>query len=134
MRPIANYFYIAVGWCCLGLGFIGILLPLLPTTPFILLAAFCFSRGSITLHQWLLAQKTFGPLIRDWNQYGIIRLRVKWTSAALLVLMMGYPVVFGTLSLLIKTFLVAVGLSVIGFIWSRPSTMPSDPGKTSHLD
>ena len=121
MRPFANYCYIAVGWLCLGLGFIGIFLPLLPTTPFVLLAAFCFSRGSTTLHRWLLEQKTFGPMIQDWNQHGIIRLHVKWTSAILIVLMIGYPVVFGPLALLIKIALAAVGISVIGFIWSRPS-------------
>lgn len=121
MKPLAQYLYIAVGWLVLGLGFIGIFLPLLPTTPFVLLAAFCFSRGSTTLHLWLLEQKTFGPLIRDWNQHGIIRLRVKWTSAILIVLMIGYPVLFGPLSQPIKIGLVMVGIGVIGFIWSRPS-------------
>jgi uncharacterized membrane protein YbaN (DUF454 family) len=121
MKPLAQYLYIAVGWLVLGLGFIGIFLPLLPTTPFVLLAAFCFSRGSTTLHRWLLEQKTFGPLIRDWNQHGIIRLRVKWTSAILIVLMIGYPVIFGPLSRPIKIGLVMVGIGVIGFIWSRPS-------------
>jgi hypothetical protein len=121
MKPLAQYLYITVGWLFLGLGFIGIFLPLLPTTPFVLLAAFCFSRGSTTLHRWLLEQKTFGPMIRDWNQHGIIRLRVKWTSAILIVLMIGYPVLFGPLSRPIKIGLVMVGIGVIGFIWSRPS-------------
>ncbi len=118
---IRQYVYIAIGWLCLGLGAVGIFVPLLPTTPFVLLAAFCFSRGSATLHRWLLAQKTFGPLIRDWNQHGIIRLRVKWTSAIMIVLMIGYPVLFGPLSLPIKITLTLIGLGVIGFIWSRPS-------------
>ena len=121
MKPLVQYLYITVGWLFLGLGFIGIFLPLLPTTPFVLLAAFCFSRGSTTLHRWLLEQKTFGPMIRDWNQHGIIRLRVKWTSAILIVLMIGYPVLFGPLSRPIKIGLVMVGFGVIGFIWSRPS-------------
>jgi len=121
MKPLAQYLYITVGWLFLGLGFIGIFLPLLPTTPFVLLAAFCFSRGSTTLHHWLLEQKTFGPMIRDWNQYGIIRLRVKWTSAILIVLMIGYPVLFGPLSRPFKIGLVMVGIGVISFIWSRPS-------------
>lgn len=121
MKPLAQYLYITVGWLFLGLGFIGIFLPLLPTTPFVLFAAFCFSRGSTTLHRWLLEQKTFGPMIRDWNQHGIIRLRVKWTSAILIVLMIGYPVLFGPLSRPIKIGLVMVGIGVIGFIWSRPS-------------
>jgi uncharacterized membrane protein YbaN (DUF454 family) len=121
MKSLAQYLYITVGWLFLGLGVIGIFLPLLPTTPFVLLAAFCFSRGSATLHRWLLEQKTFGPMIRDWNQHGIIRRRVKWTSAVLIVLMIGYPVLFSPLSRPIKIGLVMVGIGVIGFIWSRPS-------------
>jgi uncharacterized membrane protein YbaN (DUF454 family) len=121
MKSLAQYLYITVGWLFLGLGVIGIFLPLLPTTPFVLLAAFCFSRGSATLNRWLLEQKTFGPMIRDWNQHGIIRRRVKWTSAVLIVLMIGYPVLFSPLSRPIKIGLVMVGIGVIGFIWSRPS-------------
>lgn len=118
---IRQYLYIATGWLCLGLGVVGIFLPLLPTTPFVLLAAFCFSRGSTTLHEWLLAQKTFGPMIRDWHQHGIIRLRVKWISAIMILLMIGYPVFFGPLSLALKAILTLIGLGVMGFIWSRPS-------------
>ena len=121
MTRLGKHLYILAGWLCLGLGFLGVFLPLLPTTPFILLAAFCFSKGSAALHHWLLAQKSFGPLIRDWNQHGIIRRRVKWTSCLLIVLMIGYPVIFGHIPLLAKITAVAVGISVIGFIWSRPS-------------
>ena len=113
--------YVAVGWLCLSLGFVGIFLPLLPTTPFVLLAAFCFSRSSTRLHHWLLTQPTFGPIIRDWNQSGVIRPHIKWLSAGMIVLMLGYPILFGALALPIKIALVLVGLSVISFIWSRPS-------------
>ena len=113
--------YVAVGWLCLSLGFVGIFVPLLPTTPFVLLAAFCFSRSSARLHRWLLTQPTFGPMIRDWNQHGVIRPHIKWTSIGLIVIMLSYPIVFGELALLLKIALVFVGLSVIGFIWSRPS-------------
>lgn len=121
MSRLVRTLYIIAGWNCLGLGFIGIFLPLLPTTPFVLLAAFCFSRGSTNLHHWLLNQKTFGPLIRNWQQHGVIRLHVKCTSTALIVLLMGYPIVFGPLSGLIKIVLATIGVGVIAFIWSRPS-------------
>lgn len=117
VRPL----YLAAGWLCLGLGFLGIFLPLLPTTPFALLAAFCFSRSSTRLHEWLLTQKTFGPIIRDWNQHGIIRPHIKWMSMTMIVLMIGYPVGFGSLGLVIKLVLIVIAASVIGFIWSRPS-------------
>ncbi len=121
MMRMVKPLYMTVGWLCLGLGCVGIFLPLLPTTPFVLLAAFCFSRSSRRLHRWLLTQRTFGPIIRDWNQHGVIRPRIKWTSIGLIVLMLGYPTVFGALALPLKVALVLVGLSVISFIWSRPS-------------
>jgi uncharacterized membrane protein YbaN (DUF454 family) len=123
MMRMVKPLYIAVGWLCLGLGFVGIFLPLLPTTPFVLLAAFCFSRSSARLHRWLLAQPTFGPIIRDWNQHGVIRPAIKWTSIGLIVFMLGYPVVYSSLAPLLKFALALVGFSVIGFIWSRPSRL-----------
>jgi uncharacterized membrane protein YbaN (DUF454 family) len=117
LRPL----YVVAGWLCLGLGFLGIFLPLLPTTPFALLAAFCFSRGSTRLYHWLLAQKTFGPIIRDWNQHGVIQPPIKWVSIVMILLMIGYPVVFGPLALGIKLALSMIAACVIGFIWTRPS-------------
>ncbi|ETW95926.1 MAG: hypothetical protein ETSY1_28640 [Candidatus Entotheonella factor] len=117
VRPL----YIAAGWLCLGLGFLGIFLPLLPTTPFALLAAFCFSRSSTRLYRWLLAQQTFGPIIRDWNQHGVIQPHIKWLSIVMILLMIGYPVCFGPLSLGIKLVLIIIAVGVISFIISRPS-------------
>lgn len=60
--------YIFCGWFALLLGVIGIFLPLLPTTPFVLLAAFCFSRSSERFHQWLLNHHFFGPIVKAWEE------------------------------------------------------------------
>ena len=60
-------------------------------------------------------------MIRDWNQYGVIRWRVKWTSTGLIMLMIGYPVIFGDIPFVAKLGAVVVGIGVIGFLWSRPS-------------
>ncbi|MGQ4810186.1 hypothetical protein NKDENANG_03635 [Candidatus Entotheonellaceae bacterium PAL068K] len=121
MVRLGKHLFVAAGWLCLSCGFFGIFLPLLPTTPFILLAAFCFSKGSASLHRWLLTQKTFGPIIRDWQEYGVIRRRVKWTSICLIVLLMGYAIIFRPIPLLFKIAMALVGISIIGFIGSRPS-------------
>jgi uncharacterized membrane protein YbaN (DUF454 family) len=56
------------GALALATGVVGIFLPLLPTTPFVLLAAFCFARGSPRWEAWLLAHPRFGPLVRDWRE------------------------------------------------------------------
>ena len=59
------------------LGLIGIVLPLLPTTPFVLLAAYCFSLGSARYEQWLLSHPRFGPMVRDWRGQHAVPLRAK---------------------------------------------------------
>ena len=121
MTRLVKHLFVVAGWLCLGCGVVGIFLPLLPTTPFVLLAAFCFSKGSDALHRWLLSQRTFGPLIRDWQQHGVIRLHVKGTSTVLIVLLMGYPILFRPLPILLKLAMLLVGMVILGFIWSRPS-------------
>jgi len=59
---------ITLGLFCVGLALLGIFLPVLPTTPFLLLALACFAKSSIKLHDWLLTNKTFGPLIKQWHE------------------------------------------------------------------
>lgn len=114
--------WITLGILCLILGFIGVFLPLLPTTPFALLAAFCFSKGSDDLHEWLLSTKMFGPLIKDWEDYGVIRLKVKKLSSAMIALLFGYALIFVKVGLWIKLFVSLSGVLVLAFIWTRPST------------
>ena len=64
--------YRIIGFLALALGFVGILLPLLPTVPFVLLAAFCFARSSPALEARILADPRFGPHIRAWREHGSI--------------------------------------------------------------
>jgi uncharacterized protein len=76
----------AAGAAALLTGFVGAFLPLLPTTPFVLLAALCFSRSSPRLEHWLLNHRRFGPLIHDWRAHHAIPLRAKrlaWVMMAL---------------------------------------------------
>lgn len=75
-----------MGAISLVAGIVGIFLPLLPTTPFVLLAAFCFSRSSQRCEQWLLSHRFFGPMVSDWRRNHAIPLRAKqlaWTMMAL---------------------------------------------------
>ena len=58
---------ISFGWINLALGVIGVFLPILPTTPFILLTAWCFSRSSPKFHQWLISHKHLGPIVKAWE-------------------------------------------------------------------
>lgn len=65
--PLKRILYLTLGWVSLILGVIGIVLPLLPTTPFILLSAWCFSQSSKRFHNWLKQHKYFGPIIENWQ-------------------------------------------------------------------
>ncbi len=71
------FFFNVGGWFFVVLGFIGVFLPVMPTTPFLLLAALCFSRGSPKFHRWLLNHKVFGPPIEDWEKNRVIRTPIK---------------------------------------------------------
>lgn len=73
------------GLIALALGILGIFLPLLPTTPFVLLAAFCFSKGSQRLHDWLLSHPRLGPPIAEWRDHGAISRKAKWLAGVAMV-------------------------------------------------
>lgn len=69
-----------LAWSALALGLVGIVVPGLPTTPLVLLAAFAAARGSPRLEAWLKAHPRFGPLIRDWQAHGAVSRKAKWTA------------------------------------------------------
>lgn len=118
-RTIARGFWLVAGLLFTGFAFVGVVLPLIPTTPFLLLAAFCFARSSDRFHQWLYDHKLFGPLLTNWNQYGAISRRAKITAG---VCLLAAPVI---------SFLIGAPLWTIGvqipvllcsglFIFTRP--------------
>lgn len=112
--------WVIAGLVCVGLGLIGIVLPLVPTVPFMLLAAFCFARSSERLHGWLLTHPRFGAAIADWQERGAISPRVKRISSVSILAVFGLSVVLGLRPLVIGIQAVVLG-GVMIFIWSRPN-------------
>lgn len=112
--------YTLVGLIALALGIVGIFLPLLPTTPFILLAAFCFMRGSPTMHAWLINHRIFGPYINDFQAGLGIPLRTKylaltvmWLSLAISAWIMPIPWA--------RWLLLIPGIGVSIYLWRLPT-------------
>ncbi|HGJ64832.1 TPA: DUF454 domain-containing protein [bacterium] len=88
MVKIKRYILISLGFTFLGLGFLGIFLPLLPTTPFLLLSVSCFYKSSQRFHSWLLNHKVFGKIIRNYREKRI-GLKTKWSTLIILWLTIG---------------------------------------------
>lgn len=101
--------YRVVGFVFLGLALTGIALPLLPTTPFLLLAAACFAKSSPKWHQWLLNHRAFGPTIRRWQEKRCISAKAKVLALVCLSLFGGYSIFFAIDNFIVKV----VGGSVI---------------------
>lgn len=82
----------AGGWFAVALGAVGVILPVLPTTPFMLLAAACFAKTSPRFHRWLLNNRVFGPLIENWEQGRFIEKTVKRRSLFIVALTFGLSI------------------------------------------
>lgn len=111
---------LVLGLIFTGLGFLGIFLPVLPTVPFLILAAACFARSSERLEHWLLAHPRFGPLLSDWRERGAIPWRAKQMSLGgsalgfVLFLALGDP---GWPLVLAVAALMAAG---VAYVFTRP--------------
>ena len=108
------------GLLSVGIGVIGIFVPLLPTVPLLLLAAFCFARSSDRLHDWLMNHPRLGPPIEDWNSTGAIRMPAK--IAASVAIGLGFAI---SLALGVAPWALALQACVLAcvalFIWTRPN-------------
>ena len=113
--------YLVCGLFLVALGFIGAFLPVLPTTPFLILAAACFARSSSRLENWLLDHPRFGPALRDWRSRGAVPRKAKLMSLAgmslgfLLFWLGSSP---GPLS---ATLVAALMLTGLVYVFTRPS-------------
>lgn len=113
--------FLAAAWISLGLGVLGIFLPILPTTPFAILSGYLFSKSSPKLHQWLLQRPILGELIIQWEKHGVIKIKAKVMSTALIIPLFSYTIFFVDVVWPIKLIVSLIGVAVLSFIWSRPS-------------
>lgn len=105
-----------LGIFLVGLAALGVLLPVLPTTPFLLLAARCFSKSSNRWHDWLMRNKTFGSLIRNWEERQCISRRTKLVATSSVCLVGTYTVVFALVNTYAQVATAALLIYALVFI------------------
>lgn len=134
MQPLARgplrWFLFGAGWLFVVLAVVGVILPILPTTPFILLAAACFARSSERFYAWLLDNRIFGPLIRDWRTHRAMPRRARQLAIAGIVVFLGSSAIFVVANPWGRGALVATGVALVTFLLrvpNREDVAPDDP-------
>jgi len=118
-KPV-KWLLVIAGSLSLGLGILGILLPVLPTTPFLLLSAACYVRGSERLYRWLLATKHLGNYIRAWREKKGIALGLKISIISLMLITIAITVIFFIDALWLRLLLGAIAMLVTYHILRLP--------------
>tara|TARA_B100001123_G_C15339800_1_gene1034354 strand:- start:2975 stop:3349 length:375 start_codon:yes stop_codon:yes gene_type:complete len=120
---IPRFVLIVLGWICVGIAFIGIFTPGIPTTPLLIVALWAFSKSSKKLHTWLINHKRFGPILKNWEDHKVVPKNAKITMVILQII----AVIFfywSTKSLLYSLILVVVLIFVAKYVLSLPSSVP----------
>lgn len=113
--------YLAAGFVSLGLALLGVVLPVLPTTPFLLLAAACFARSSPRFHRWLLDHPSFGPLVREWQEHRSIPYRTKLFAIGLMMSSIAVSLIFFVRPAWLQAVLGALGVMLAVWLYRIPS-------------
>ncbi|MFC4404836.1 YbaN family protein [Gracilibacillus xinjiangensis] len=126
MRKFSQIVWMVGGLLSLAVGIVGVILPILPTTPLVILAAFCFGKSSPKLHNWIITNRYFGHYIADYQKGYGVPLRIKlfailivWTSVLFTLLII--PL------FLVKIFMLIVAISVTIFILTSPLLKSKNP-------
>ena len=119
IRIMQRTILIIIGWLAVALGTIGVVLPLLPTTPFILLAAWCFARSSPRFHHWLLYRSWFGGYLRHWQRYKAMPPRAKPRAIAVILLTFGVSLWLVEMTW-VRVLLLMILAGLLVFLWRIP--------------
>ncbi len=115
-----RWIYLGAGWTSFAAGVVGIVLPVMPTTVFMLMALWCFSRGSPRIANWLFSHSWFGKSLRAWHLDRVIPLRAKIISAIMMLSSLGYLCFFAKVSNFLLIGLGVLFAALLTYIFSRP--------------
>ena len=121
MKPIL----FLLGWVFFGLGAVGVLLPGLPTTPFMILALWAFSRSSKRFHDWLYSHPFFGPPLQSWDRHRVISRPVKVFAILAMLSALAYMIFVAGLPLWVYALCASVMAYGAFFILGKPSEPPA---------
>ncbi len=116
--------FIVLGWLFFGLGFIGAFLPVLPTTPFMLLALWAFARGSDRFHAWLYNHRLFGPSLQKWERHRVIPVHAKVLSITAMSGSLAYMIWVSEVSGVVILAAATVMIVAACYILPKPSRVP----------
>jgi uncharacterized membrane protein YbaN (DUF454 family) len=115
-------FYAVLGFVSLGLGIAGYIVPVLPGTVFLLIATYFFFKSSDRMYRWVMNHRRFGPTVRAYRAGHGIRRRVKVYAITLMLISVGFSLVFAVEGTVMRVLLVALAAAGAAFILTRPTT------------
>ena len=116
-RPI----YLGIGWLAVGLGIAGAFLPLLPTTPFLLVALWAFTKSSPAAAHWLRTHPKYGPYVSDWQDRRVVPMKAKLAAATMMAASFAWLALATDAPIWAKTLVAATLLAVASYVLTRPS-------------
>jgi len=122
--------YFLLGWSFFGLGALGTVVPGLPTTPFMLLALWAFSKSSKRFHDWLYAHRLFGPPLNQWRDHRVIPNKARFLSIVTMIASFTYLAFFTEMNTLVKVIVALVMLYGAAFILSQSSRVADEETNT----
>ena len=125
---MSRWVYLGLGWAFVGLAAAGLLLPVLPTTPFLLLASSCFLKSSPRWKAWLERSRVFGPFLKDWAEHRAVRRPVKVLAVVVVSAVIALAL-FRDLHWAVRAAVVALGLVGLLVVWRLP-TLPAATART----
>lgn len=126
MNKVKKYFYITLGFITLGLGLIGVILPILPTTPFLLVTSFCFAKGSERFHSWFINTNIYKKHLESFVKERAMTLKQKVVLLSFVNFMLAFPLILVDVLPMRITIIVLIIIKLYYFIFRVKTITPEE--------